>query len=76
MEITIRMNADEMQDAVARGLLEGLAKCGKEETQSESIIKITQPENNPMQTPVSYTHLDVYKRQNIHRCGFYLIGRF
>ena len=51
MEITIRMNADEMQDAVARGLLEGLAKCGKEETQSESIIKITQPENNPMQTP-------------------------
>ncbi len=45
MEITIRMGADEMLDAAARGLLESLAKCGKkEEPQVKLAEKSVQPD--------------------------------
>lgn len=50
MEITIRMNADEMLDAAARGLLEGLARCGKKE-QTEPVAEQVQPDIAPAQMP-------------------------
>lgn len=49
MEITIRMNADEMMDAAARGLLEELARCGKKESQLEPIAEQGQPDITPAQ---------------------------
>lgn len=48
MELTIRMTADEMLDVAARGLLEGLAKCGKKE-QVESDGEQGQPDIAPVQ---------------------------
>lgn len=50
MELTIRMNADEMLDAAARGLLEGLAKCGKKE-QAKPTREQVQPDIAPAQMP-------------------------
>lgn len=49
MEITIRMNADEMMDAAARGLLERLARCGREESQPEAAPESVQPDTAPAQ---------------------------
>ena len=43
MEITIKMNEDELLEAATRGLLEGLAKCDKKE-QPDSITEPTQPD--------------------------------
>lgn len=51
MEFTIRMNADEMLDAAARGLLEGLAKCGKKE-QAEPAREQVQPVQTQAPQPV------------------------
>ena len=45
MEITIRMNADEMLDAAARGLLDGLAECTKGGPQPAQLdISTAQPQ--------------------------------
>lgn len=51
MDITIKMNADEMLIAASRGLLEGLARCGKEEPQPESVAEPAQPDIAPAQMP-------------------------
>ena len=52
MEITIKMNANEMLNAAERGLLEGLAKCDKKE-QPDSITEPVQLEMAPSQIPMS-----------------------
>lgn len=44
MKITIKMNADEMLDAAARGLLESLAECGKKGLQLKPAEKTVQPD--------------------------------
>lgn len=50
MEISIRMNADEMLNAAAKGLFEELAKCDKKE-QPESFSEPAQPDIAPAQMP-------------------------